>query len=259
MAMVSVVIPTLNSEKTLGRCLGSVFGQSYKNIECIVIDGFSSDQTARIAEKYPVRLIQREGSRTKAKNIGLENAEGDFILFIDSDMELEPGVVRRCLEAMSAEDGGLIIPERSVGSSFWVKVRDFERSFYAGTPIESARFFRTGLVREVGGFDESVIFFEESVVPDKIRELGHPVDKRIVSRISHIEDGFSLGGWLRKKYGYGKSARRGKKTSVIYRLGLFLGDKRFYSKPILAISVLTLKFLEFLATLAGRIAGFFAG
>lgn len=255
MGLVSVVIPTFDSERTLERCLASVFGQSHSEIECIVVDNLSADRTTDIVKRYPAKLIKRRGGRTAAKNAGLEKAEGEFVLFIDSDMELGPGVVKECLDVMSDKDGGLIIPERSIGGSFWVKVRDFERSFYAGTVIESARFFRTSLVRQTGGFDESVIFFEESVVPERIRELGYKVDKRIKASIDHIEEGFSLKVWLGKKFKYGKTAGKGKRTSVIHRLGLLLGRRRFYSRPILAIGVLVLKFLEFLAILAGRVSG----
>ncbi|WP_202318620.1 glycosyltransferase family 4 protein [Archaeoglobus neptunius] len=61
-------------------------------------------------------------------------------MFVDSDMELMPDVVGECVEVMEDEKvGGVVIPERSVGEGFWVRVRDFERGFYAGTEVESAR------------------------------------------------------------------------------------------------------------------------
>ena len=142
----------------------------------------------------------------------------------------------------------MIIPEKSVGNSFWVKVRDFERSFYAGTEIESARFFRKDLVLKVDGFDEEMVFFEESTLPQKIERLGYNVKARIESVILHHENDFSLLKWLKKKYYYGMSALDYKKkykeksikqTSVIYRYILFFNNKKFYTKPDLAIGVIS--------------------
>ena len=51
----------------------------------------------------------------------------------------------------------LYIPERIVGDGFWIKVRDFERSFYVGTVIDAVRFIRKDLFEKIGGFDETLI------------------------------------------------------------------------------------------------------
>ncbi len=140
-SLVSVIIPTYDSEKTIDPCLKSIKNQSYKNIEIIVVDRFSNDRTVEIASRYGARVYQLDCERTMAKNFGLRNAKGKYVLFIDSDMELSKGVVEECVELAEKDDkiGGIVIPERSVGDSFWVRVRDFERSFYAGTEIESGR------------------------------------------------------------------------------------------------------------------------
>ncbi|NJE06987.1 glycosyltransferase [Thermococcus sp. M39] len=264
--LVSVIIPTYNSEKTIGRCLESIKNQTYKNIEIIVVDSFSQDKTVEICKKYNAKVIQIKSERTKAKNVGLKDANGKYVLFIDSDMELTSNVIEECVILIESDPkiGGIIIPERSVGNSYWVKVRDFERSFYAGTEIESARFFRKDLALQVGGFDEDVVFFEESTLPQKIEKLGYDVKTRISSYILHHEENFSLLKWLKKKYYYGKTAKmykakyRGygsKQISLFYRFGLFFKRKRFWSKPHLAFGVIVLKGLEYLAAGLGYIVG----
>ena len=152
--LVSIIIPTYNSEKTLAKCLESIKNQSYKNIEVIVVDRFSSDKTNQIAKKYGAKIYSLNCERAKAKNFGAKKANGEYVFFVDSDMELTPNVVKECVNMMKdPQVGGVIIPERSIGNSFWVKVRDFERTFYANTEIESARFFRKDLVKKVNGFD----------------------------------------------------------------------------------------------------------
>jgi len=264
--LVSVVIPTYNSEKYIERCLRSIKNQTYKNIEIIIVDKFSTDKTVDIAERHGAKVIQDGGERTRAKNIGLKNAKGENVCFIDSDMELTPKVIEECIGLIETDKsiGGVIISERSVGDSFWVKVRDFERSFYAGTEIESARFFRKDLALKVGGFDEDVVFFEESTLPQKIEKLGYNVRARTKAEILHHEENFSLLKWLKKKYYYGKTAWKyvkryeqygSRQISPLRRFGLFLEDKGFYSKPLLALSVLMLKGLEYMAAGVGYIIG----
>jgi GT2 family glycosyltransferase len=158
----------------------------------------------------------------------------------------------------------VIIPEKSVGKSFWVKVRDFERSFYVGTEVESARFFRRDLAEKVGGFDEDIVFFEESTLPQKIGRLGYNVRARISANILHHEEDFSLLRWLRKKFYYGRSIAKYKKKygnhatkqlGISYRLSIFLRDKKFYSKTVLAIGVSILKILEYCSVELGAFAG----
>lgn len=264
--LVSVIIPTYNSGRYIEKCLQSIKNQTYRDIEIIVVDKFSTDQTVGIARKFTDKIFQLDAERTKAKNFGYKKSKGRYVCFIDSDMELTPTVIEECLNVVDSDKkiGGVVIPERSVGDSFWVRVRDFERSFYVGTEIESARFFRKALVEKVDGFDEEVVFFEESTLPQKIERLGYYVRERIKAEILHHEDNFYLPKWLKKKYYYGKSAwkyvRRysqcgNKQVNPIGRFDLFLKNKRFYSKPSLAIGVITLKSLEYELTGFGYLAG----
>ena len=254
--LVSIIIPTYNSERTIGACLRSVKEQVYPNIEVIVVDKNSNDRTAEIAEKYGAKVFQLDAERVEAKNYGLKKAGGKYVCFIDSDMELSRNVIEECASLMENDGriGGIIVPERSVGNSFWAEVRDFERSFYAGTEIESARFFRKDLVEKVNGFDEDIIAFEESTLPQKIERLGYNVKQRINAEILHHEENFSLGKWLNKKFYYGKNASKykekfggyaNKQMGIFYRSSIFLKNKRFYSKPLLAVGVIVLKILEY--------------
>ena len=253
---VSIIVPTHNSERTLARCLESIRNQTYKNIELIVTDELSKDRTVEIARRYADRVCVTEAKeRSAQKNLGIKVSTGEFICFIDSDMELTPTVIEECVERIAIEErvSGVIIPERSVGASFWVNVRDFERSFYAGSLVESARFFRRDLVELVGGFDEGVIFFEESVLPQKIESQGYIVTARVMSEILHHEEGFSLWQHLRKRYYYGKTTREYREKSpeyfrqqygLRYRVQLFVKNDRFRRRPLLGMSVLLMKALE---------------
>jgi glycosyltransferase involved in cell wall biosynthesis len=260
------VIPTYNSARFLGDCIKSIRNQSWKNIEVIVVDDGSTDCTVDIAEKYKCRVIRNPiKGRAEAKNVGIKNSCGEYLFFVDSDMELTFDVVAQCLKLAlgDAEAVGIVIPERSVGRSFWVKIRNFERSFYSGSMVESARFFKADPIKEVGGFDENLVFFEESTLPNKLLNKGFNVFSRVESAILHHEEDFSISIWLRKKFIYGKtletyrqsySAFSRLQTGVLSRLDLFFKERqRFFGKPKLALGVIVLKSLEYSATGLGLI------
>jgi hypothetical protein len=115
----------------------------------------------------------------------------------------------------------------------------------------------------VGGFDEDAVFFEESTLPQKIEGLGFNVKQRINAEVSHYETDFSLWKWLQKKFCYGKSALKykekfggyaSKQMSLFYRFSIFLKNKRFYSKPLLALGVIILKLLEYFSAGLGYLS-----
>jgi glycosyltransferase involved in cell wall biosynthesis len=264
-SLVSVIIPAMNSSKTIGKCLESVIKQTYKNIEIFVVDRFSSDDTTKIASKFNANVLSIDGERTKAKNLGISKSRGEFLFFIDSDMVLEPRVIEECVAICSTGDkiAGVIIPEHSIGSGFWVRVRDFERGLYAGSQIESARFFRKKFVIAVGGFDEDAIIFEESTLPQKIENIGMRVDARIRSFILHDEEDFRLVKWLYKKHYYSTTipfySKKYKKaariqTSIFQRIKLFIVNgnwKILMRHPLLSTGVFILKSLEVFVGIKG--------
>ena len=98
--LVSVIIPTRNSDRKIEKCLQSIVDQSYKNIEILVIDAFSKDNTHEIISRFGTRRFSLEGERTRAKNFGISKSVGEFLLFIDSDMVLEHRVVEECVKVV---------------------------------------------------------------------------------------------------------------------------------------------------------------
>ncbi len=104
---ISIVIPVHNTEKFLSECLQSVADQSYPNIECIVINDCSPDNSEKIitkfVERYPAifKYIknQHNQGQGKCRNIGIANATGEYLYFLDSDDYIEPD----CLAKMYAK------------------------------------------------------------------------------------------------------------------------------------------------------------
>lgn len=258
---VSVIVPTRNSARTIAKCLDSIKGQTYKNIEIFVIDSFSSDNTSEIASRFNATIFLLDSERARAKNFGISKASGEFLLFVDSDMILQPNVVEECVRIWSANRKivGVIIPERSIGSGFWVRVRDFERNLYKGSKVESPRFFVKKFVSQVGGFDEEIVAYEESTLPQKLEDIGMDISARATSLILHDEEGFNLLRWLHKKRYGGETGRLYSKKyskyakmqfSIPYRTRIFLKNgnwKILIRHPILSTGVFILKTLEYLS------------
>lgn len=82
----SIIIPVYNVEKYIKRCLDSVFKQTYKDFEVIVVDDGSTDKSIPIAEKYNVQILKtKHVSVSEARNIGVKKANGEYLIFLDSD------------------------------------------------------------------------------------------------------------------------------------------------------------------------------
>ena len=143
-SLVSIIIPTKNSSTTLGACLKSIKNQTYKNIELIVVDNNSTDETKVIAKKYTDKVFNKGPERSAQRNYGVKQSNGEYTLIIDSDMELSEKVVENCVKKIQSNTHikAIIIPEESFGVGFWAQCKKLERSFYIGVDwIEAARFF----------------------------------------------------------------------------------------------------------------------
>lgn len=94
--LISVVIPAYNTEKYIEKCLDSVFNQTYSNLEVIVVNDGSTDNTKKILDDYGnkesrLKIIHKENTGVSdTRNKGLEIASGDYIGFVDSDDLIKP-------------------------------------------------------------------------------------------------------------------------------------------------------------------------
>lgn len=118
--LVSVIIPVHNAAATIEAAVDSALGQTWKNLEILLIDDESEDETGRmceaLAQKHPrVRLAHRQSSGVSgARNLGLSLARGEWITFLDADDMMMPSLVRTLLEL--AQDTSSQI----AGCGFWI-------------------------------------------------------------------------------------------------------------------------------------------
>ncbi len=204
--LVSVVIPTLNAAGTIETCLASIRAQTHPEIELIVVDNWSQDGTWEAATDLADVAVRAGPERAAQRNIGIQRAGGDWVLWIDADMELAPEVVERSLAAAHAGGAaGVFIPEVTVGSGFWTACRTLERRCYHGEPlIEAPRLLRTGQLRALGGFSERLAGTEDAALRTRLRAEGTPL-VWADTLILHHEGRLTLGGVARKRFYYGRS------------------------------------------------------
>jgi len=254
-----VVITTKNEEENIGSCLRSIKNQTYRNVEIVVVDNFSKDNTPKISKNYTHKVYLGGPERSAQRNLGISVSRGKYVLYLDADMTLSSEVVKECVRLCEERPvDALYIPERIVGEGFWVGVRDFERSFYNGTVIDAVRFFRRSLFEEAGGFDENLTGPEDADLDKRLRKIGNV--GIIGAELYHNEGRFSFKKYLDKKTYYSKSYSlyvekwRGddadvrKQYGVWYRLfGVFFeGGKwrRLLMHPIKTIGVYIIVFRQ---------------
>ena len=189
----------------------SVRRQTYANIDVVVVDNYSRDRTREIAEQFAVRVVSSKGGTSKARNDGAGLAKGNFILSLDSDMELTSDVVNECIAKVAEGFDAVIIPEVSVGEGFWAKCKALEKRCYIGDDtIEAARFFKKKVFDKIGGYDPRLGLGEDWDFSQRISKAGYRIG-RINSVIKHNEGRLSLQETMLKKHSYGKTLERYRK------------------------------------------------
>ncbi len=264
--IVSIVIPTKNSANFLEACFQSIKNQTYKNIEIIVVDNNSTDNTKEIAKKYTNKVYNKGPERSSQKNFGAKNAKGKYLFFMDSDMELSKKVVEDCMAKVKNYNisetnkviGGIIIPEKSVGEGFWAQCKALERSFYVEINwIEAARFFPKNVFNKLKGYDENLVSAEDWDLNQSIKSKYRIL--RIGSFIYHNEGKLKLTDLLEKKLYYGKMINHyeqkkvndkysSSQLNIIKRYKLFFSHPvKLFKNPIIGFGMLFMKTVEFIA------------
>lgn len=262
--LVSVIIPAFNEAKVIGRLLESLAGQTYGNIETIVIDDFSTDSTAAVAGRFKAKVFTRShADRSKQRNFGAKKSKGEYLIFLDADMELTPKVVAEAVAKLQL--GGwaaLVIPEKTVGKGFIQKLRRFEREMYLGdATVEAARVFRRERFFEFGGYDESLTGPEDYDLPYRIGKkykIG-----RVGKFILHHEERRTLAGLLKNKFHYAqKGAGYARKHpeliatqgNLLLRKAYFKNWRKFIKEPLLGVGFIGVRTLEMIAAVLGYLS-----
>ena len=207
--LVSVIIPTYNSEKTLPLCLESIKRQTYKNIEVIIVDNFSVDRTVDIAKKYGVQVHVRGPERSAQMNYGALSARGELVYFIGSDFVLHSKVIEECVQLIKQSYDAVIVLNVSYPkTSLIAKIRFYERLSYYGSDIyEAARFMKRSLFMKVGGFDEKLYANEDYDLHQRLLKAGARIARTKRSFEIHIGEPKSVKEFIIRSIYYGQGIK----------------------------------------------------
>ena len=270
--IVSVIVPTYNSALYLEGCLRSIKEQSYENIELIVVDNNSKDNTKEIAQKFTDNVYNHGPERSAQRNFGVNKSKGAFLLIIDSDMVLSSEVVKACLlEMKKAKVKAVVIPEESFGEGFFSQCKRLERKYYVGVPwMEAARFFERTIFEEMNGYNEGNTGTEDYDLPQRIQNIhGEKAIGRVDEYIFHNEQRLSLIKTCRKKFYYAQKlevyqsdpANKNHfnlQANPLNRYRLFFSRPGLLLKnPVLGLGMLFMKTCEYASGGAGYLKGRF--
>ena len=172
---VSVIIPVYNSASYISTAVDSVLNQSYKNLEIIIVDDGSEDNIGEAIEKYghKVRYIcQKNEGPAAARNLGIRNAAGDLIAFLDSDDEWLPQKLELSVRYMENESIGMVFSSALLCSKTNDALMEYKCSMNSTSDIrrsllrECSIILPTVVVRKavldnVGVFNEDLLFGED--------------------------------------------------------------------------------------------------
>jgi glycosyltransferase involved in cell wall biosynthesis len=193
--LVSVNIATFNSGRTLKKCLDSLKAQSYDNIEIIIMDSYSRDNTLEIARSFGAKIVFAQTLAT-ARQAGADVSHGKYIFILDSDQVLDPDVVARSVRACEDEGfDGVTLFEKSLitKNTFVERVIAYDKEIFhslhdddpvMGTAIP--RFFRADFFQRIQFSKNPPITFEHTIIHYKIVQMGAKI-KFIDAVIWHHE------------------------------------------------------------------------
>ena len=212
--LVSVVIPAHNAAGTLPKCVKACLNQTYTQVEVIVVDDGSEDDTPQAAQSFPIRYIrQDQAGPAAARNRGAREARGDLVAFTDADCIPEPDWVERLVEGFTRD--GIV----GVGGTYGIANPDnlLARIVHEEIMARHARFgdevdflgsfnvaYRRSAFEAVGGFDEafSAPSAEDNDLAYRLADAGGAFRFMRAARVAHHHP-TRLGSYLRTQMSHG--------------------------------------------------------
>ncbi|GGL07663.1 hypothetical protein Sme01_11350 [Sphaerisporangium melleum] len=199
--LVSVIVPNYNYARTLDLCLSALERQTYPDIEVIVVDDRSTDDSVQIAHRHGVRVVVTDTNigAPAARNVGVRHARGEVLFFLDSDLALAEDVVEHAVDLLTSDPTlgvvcGTYDPEPLIPDSRVERYRSLQLHYWISgdegdiTTIYSALFaMRAEVFHEVGPLNPALRHSENAEYGHRLTRLGYRIvlDNRIRGRHDH--------------------------------------------------------------------------
>ena len=145
--LVSIVLPIYNVEKYLDRCIESVVCQTYKNLEIILVDDGSSDESPKICDTWALKdkrikvIHKKNGGLGYARNTGIENASGEYVCFFDSDDYIRKDTVEKTYNVAHNQNCDMVLfghyDVNSHGKIVHKYIPNAQKNFYEGNEVQN--------------------------------------------------------------------------------------------------------------------------
>ena len=155
---ISEIVPVYNADKYLEKCIDSILGQTYKNMEIILVDDGSTDNSPLILDEYAakdcrIRVIHKpNGGAVSARNAGLQIARGEYVGFVDSDDWIEPDYLEKMVKIQRDTAVDIVVTSHfhDIGEDANIVSSNFQTGIYTKeqilpTLLYSGHFFEYGL------------------------------------------------------------------------------------------------------------------
>ncbi|MCZ7399989.1 MAG: glycosyltransferase [Candidatus Methanoperedens sp.] len=223
---ISVIIPVKNEEKKINRCLEAIFSQTVKPHEVIVVDGHSSDKTVENAKKFSLKVFYEiYHTRAGACQIGVENANGEFVAFTDADCIPQKDWLENLIKEFNPGIAGVGGSIKNIGENLWEKSINLAMETFLGSANSiQGRFFKdkryvnsisgcNSMYRredllKVGGFDINLSTAEDTEINNKLSTLGKLLYTPHAIISHNHQRGLKDFGKRMYQYGYGRAKGR---------------------------------------------------
>ncbi|MCK4554003.1 glycosyltransferase family 2 protein [Candidatus Parcubacteria bacterium] len=219
--MISIIIPVYNQAKKLAQCLDSIAKQSYDNYEIIIVNDGSTDNIEEIIEKYKlifgVKLFiikQRNQGSNPARNRGEQEAKGEYLLFCDADIIMQPEMLKIMLATVKNH-----LEASYAYSSFKYGAKTFELWPFSADKLKQMPYIHTTSLickEHFPGFDENIKRLQDWDLWLTMLERKHTgiwIDQILFK----VQTGGTMSSWL---------------PSFVYKLLPFLPSVKKYNKAV---------------------------
>lgn len=194
----SVIIPSLNEEKYIGRLLNDILSQTEKDFEVIVSDAKSTDKTVKVANEFKTKLdlkisLSNKKNLSHQRNVGAKEAKGDYFFFIDADNRIPSNFLKTAKDFISKHDPELIIPKiKPENENLMNKITYPPSMVLIKMFLHTPRPFSTGgnliiknsFFKKTKGFDEEVFVGEDHDMVRQVHEKG--------GKIRYMQDSYVI-------------------------------------------------------------------
>jgi GT2 family glycosyltransferase len=252
---VSVIIPAYNAKETIKQCVESVLNQTYKNIETIVVDDGSTDNTAKIVATLNCKLIQPDENigTANAMNLGLKAAMGDYMYIIGADCVLRRDCIEHLIKGFSKSQeiglvcGTCITPPDidnilNLAHDVTERSKDFRNSgeiFMAYTSGANLC-IKAEVINRVGFFNKNFITHEDFDFTFRATQCGYKLLFQPKAVSYHYHQRKKLKSYLNRAF-------KGGQYGTIFRLKYkpFLPLSRFHPESVILFSLILPFFITF--------------